>query len=307
MATSIAADSRAKLGIGEYRLNSQSGRNQMALVEVTSTSRSVVPLTPDQLETISDRRFIENLTQVYKVKQFLFEEKIRLEKKDLSDIDLEELNNLHYSSAGRTPTVKEWCKLDEKFVNISSHLTDEMRRKLRLYELGMFFKTFPVIFLAISIISVNGAVMLPSLIPDINSLFRFLLWQLYLSAWLLSQGGLGACAFVGTSMIVKTIPKKNSYPSSNIQEIIDVTDKNFLTSRILLGALFAAIIGLPFVSKSMHSITNLFYHDQDKLDPTSLPYILLPFIAGFSINLVLTILGRFVLAIEAFFGGSARS
>jgi hypothetical protein len=130
------------------------------------------------------------------------------------------------------------------------------------------------------------------------------LWQLYLSAWLLSQGGLGACAFVGTSMIVKRIPKKNN---PDIQEIIDVTDRNFLNSRVLLGALFAAIIGLPFVSKSMHSITDLFYHDQKQLDPTSLPYILLPFIAGFSINLVLTILGRFVLAIEAFFGGSARS
>jgi hypothetical protein len=151
--------------------------------------------------------------------------------------------------AGRAPTVKEWCKLDEKFVNISSHLTDEMRRKLRIYELGVFFKNLPMICLAISIISVNGAVMLPSFISDINSLLRFFLWQLYLSAWLLSQGGLGACAFVGTSMIVKRIPKKNS---PDIQEIIDVTDRNFLSSRVLLGALFAAIIGLPFVSKSIN-------------------------------------------------------
>jgi hypothetical protein len=278
----------------------------MALVELTNTNRGAVSPNIEQLDTIADRRFIENLAQVQNVKRFLFEEKIPLEKSDLHDIDLQELNNFHYSKAGRAPTIKAWCKLDEKFVNISSHLTDEMRRKFRIQELGVFFKILPMILLGISMIAVNAAIMLPSLIPDIESLLRFFLWQLYLSSWLLSQGALGAYAFVGTSMIVKQIPKRNGYKSPRNEEIIDVTDKNFLSSRILLGALFAAILGLPFVSKSMHSIIDLFYHDQENLNLSCLPYILLPFIAGFSINLVLTILRRFVLAIEAFFGVSAR-
>lgn len=280
----------------------------MALVEVASTNRAAVLPSPEQLNTISDRRFIKNLAEVKNIKQFLVGEKIHLEKNDLHSIDLQELNNFYYSKTGRAPTIKEWCKLDEKFVNISSHLNDEMRRKLRIQELGIFFKILPMVLLGVSMVAVNAAIILPSLIPNIDSLLRFFLWLLYLSAWLLSQGGLGACAFVGTSMIMKQIPERNSYQSPGAEEITDVTGRNFLTSRVLLGALFAAILGLPFVSKSMHSITNLFYQNEyAQLDPTCLAYILLPFIAGFSINLVLTILRRFVVAIEAFFGGSARS
>jgi hypothetical protein len=148
--------------------------------------------------------------------------------------------------------------------------------------------------------------MLPDLIYDEHSPLRFFGWLVLLTLWLLSQGALGACAFIGTSAIVKEMPKKDS-TNSNVQEIVDVTDRNFLNARVLLGQLFAIILGFPFAAKSVNSLAQLYYQIQDaKIDSTTLAYILLPFMVGFSISLVLTILGRLISAIETFFGGSAR-
>jgi hypothetical protein len=87
-----------------------------------------------------------------------------------------------------------------------------------------------------------------------------------------------------------------------------VTDSNFLNTGVLLGALFSTILGFPFATKWLDSLSQLYYQIQgSKIDETTLGYILFPFMIGFSISLALTILGRLVVAIEAFFGGSGRS
>ena len=58
-------------------------------------------------EVIANQRFIRQLDELRKLKEFLFEEKIQFKEEDLDVIDLEELNNLSYSPAGRVPNAGE--------------------------------------------------------------------------------------------------------------------------------------------------------------------------------------------------------
>ncbi len=58
-------------------------------------------------EAIANERFIRQLNELRGLKEFLFEEKAQFKEEDLDSIDLEELNNLSYSTSGRVPTADE--------------------------------------------------------------------------------------------------------------------------------------------------------------------------------------------------------
>ena len=112
-------------------------------------------------EVIANQRFIRQLDELRKLKEFLFEEKIQFKEEDLDVIDLEELNNLSYSPTGRVPNAGEWRTLDEKLAKLASYLSDDLRRKIRLRELSLFFKILPICFLAFSVISTILYLVLP--------------------------------------------------------------------------------------------------------------------------------------------------
>lgn len=81
-------------------------------------------------EAIANERFIRQLDELRGLKEFLFEEKVQFKEEDLNSIDLEELNNLSYSTSGRVPTADEWRTLDEKLTKLASYLSDDLRRKI---------------------------------------------------------------------------------------------------------------------------------------------------------------------------------
>jgi hypothetical protein len=267
----------------------------------------------DNHEAIADERFIRQLDQLRELKQFLFEEKVKFETDDLDCIDLLELNNISYSGRGRVPSVGEWRTLDAKLAKLASYLNEEMRRKIRIRELNVFFKTLPILFLGVLVISTILYIWLPWITPAESP------WSLPLSllvsfAWLIAQGGLGACAFLGTSVIVGGAQqvKGGAQPTDHRTqdgipppEKADVTDRNFLIIRVILGTLFAVLLGLPVGIVSLKSISNLWWGGLPP-DQATLLWIFAPFVAGFSTNLVLAILGKAVAAIETFFGSPAR-
>ncbi len=248
---------------------------------------------------IANQRFIRQLDELRGLKEFLFEEKVQFKEDDLDSIDLEELNNLSYSTSGRVPTADEWRTLDEKLTKLASYLGDDLRRKIRLRELRVFFRTLPIIFLVLSVITSIVYLILP-LFPG-SSAWRLSLWMLILSIWAISQGGLGACAFLGTSVITKSSIVNEPTP----RESIDLTDHNFLIIRVILGTLFAVLLGLPFSPLGLNAFTGLYWSVPPS--ESNLMFSLIPFLAGFSTNLVLVILGKFVVAIEAVFGLSGRT
>jgi hypothetical protein len=113
---------------------------------------------------INNERFIRQLDELRELKQFLFEEKVQFKESDLDSIDLKALNNLSYSTARRVPSAAEWHTLDEELAKLASYLTEELRRKLRIRELALFFRILPIIFLACLIVSTILYVNLKSII-----------------------------------------------------------------------------------------------------------------------------------------------
>ncbi len=254
-------------------------------------------------EAIANERFIRQLDELRQLKEFLFEEKVQFKPEDLDSIDLEELNNLTYQASGRVPNAGEWRTLDEKLAKLTAYLGDDLRRKIRVRELGLFFKTLPIFFLAFSVVSTIAYLILPYFHLASGSIWRILLWLIIVSVWAISQGGLGACAFLGTSVIARS-SIINESPS---RENIDLTDRNSLFIRVTLGTLFAVLLGLPFSPLGLNVFIPLYWNHEILPRESDLVFSLIPFLAGFSTNLVLVILGKFVVAIETVFGLSSRS
>jgi hypothetical protein len=92
-----------------------------------------------------------------------------------------------------------------------------------------------------------------------------------------------------------------------LQQTIDVTDKNILGVRVVLGALFALLIALPIGGKSVLVVYQAFLAEHPV--PTIEDWIiaLLPFMLGFSTTLVLAIFNRIVAGISALFGISSAT
>lgn len=129
---------------------------------------------------------------------------------------------------------------------------------------------------------------------------------------------MGACAFLGTSAILRSFQDIAAAGGSDVsksRESIDITDRNFLAIRVVLGTLFALLLGVPFSGRALYELnlalssipSDATGTNQLHSDYTFLLFIVLPFIVGFSTSLVLTILTRSVAAIETFFGLSART
>jgi hypothetical protein len=95
---------------------------------------------------ISDRRFIAQLDQVRALKEFLFEEKVRFKDQDITKIDLEGLNSLQFGPEGRFPHKAEWRLLDIKLAALASYLNDDLRRRIRIRELRIFYGMVPKFF-----------------------------------------------------------------------------------------------------------------------------------------------------------------
>src|SRR5271163_2017277 len=85
----------------------------------TAVAGPLARIEPPQLasEVIANQRFIRQLDELRKLKEFLFEEKIQFKEEDLDIIDLEELNNLSYSPTGRVPRLIPLSQGDQYVVS----------------------------------------------------------------------------------------------------------------------------------------------------------------------------------------------
>lgn len=254
---------------------------------------------PDK--AISDERFGAQLKEVQALKKFLFEEKVQFSHEQIEAIDLGPLNNLTIASRGRQPTDDEWKLLDLKLWALSSLLSEDLRQKVRIRELGVFFGTIPIVFLAISLASLVVLFVYTLVFSDQNSVPAVITFLLSLIAWSVSQGGLGACAFLGTRVAIKRAEGKDVINPSD--ESADVTNRNVLKIRIVLGCLFASLVGLPISNLAMLQLSNLIFSKSDtEWNSASFSLILIPFMIGFSTNLVLGLLDRFIISVRTLFG-----
>ncbi len=255
------------------------------------------------VDGVSDRRFAAQLRALQKLKQFLFDEKVSLNTDILEDIDLGSLNNLKYAPNGRLPTEGEWKSLDKKLAALAPLLTPALRWKLRIRELRFFFVTVPIVSMVTSVISTLFLALLMTLGKGDTLLF-IVSYLVMLLIWTISQGALGACAFLCVSVILHAARERSS-PNS-VNPVIDVTDENVLSIRVILGALFA-FLALPIGGRSMLIVYQAFLETRPILSIEDWIIALLPFMFGFSTTLVLAIFNRIVGGISTVFGISSET
>lgn len=263
---------------------------------------------------IRNRRFVEQVDEATKLKQFLFQEKVVLSNEQLGRIDLGDLNNVAYKDNGREPTLTEWKELDEKYSALISCLDLPLRRKIRIKELGFFFGQLPIILLATCAL-LTIVYLVFSRIVNADTFFGNLVWVVVLMGWTIAQGALGACAFLGTSVIAtRAVEVTSTRPSdarvepraSTTSDEIDVTDLNVLKIRVVSGALFAFLIGFLFSAQALTAIWKQLYDDSPNLTFTQVAVVFLPFIVGFSTSFVLSVLNRIITSLQILLGMTSR-
>lgn len=269
-----------------------------------STPTSTIAIAPRAPDTnsICDKRFAEQLREVQNLKQFLFEQKVKFDPTELGSIDLGPLNNLQFATTGRVPSLDEWKLLDQKISVLASYLSDDLRQKIRVRELSVFFDILPVVFLLATLGTVLYRFLYGAFFAKDTLLFNFS-YLLSLIVWTVAQGGLGACAFLGTRIATR---RSEKVAVDTLVDVTDVTDESILRIRIVLGCLFGSLIGVPIGSLAFDKMGNAIYDSTLSLSPSDMALIVLPFMVGFSTNLVLAILERFVDSIKTFFGMSAK-
>jgi hypothetical protein len=117
-----------------------------------------------------------------------------------------------------------------------------------------------------------------------------ILWFLpSFTCWLATTGALGSAAFIYVNALhIQVDPK------------VDITSHHLDVMRLILGALFAVIIGITTYRYFRDFALALFSNDHIELYYSML--LLVPFLLGFSTPLVLHMLGRFILSAQTFFG-----
>jgi hypothetical protein len=295
----------------------------------------------ENLFRVNDPRFYRYLRRAQKLKDFL--------EKEYIIVDLGDLNLIRYSWLGRSAKIEEWRCLYEKLSEINRHLDAKLRRKLTFLRLRFYFSTLPILLLSGAIIALVLDQIVRWDLPIFNSpsssgkaeieftLLGGLIDFTCNITWIFCLGALGACGYLGTSLIaesrrlatsagpatsgpINTPPQPTAPQSSGSFEIprtawaveLDLTDVNLVTTRIIVGMLFSFLIGLPLYTGSLHDIvgklsSNSAADEQwaDKLKTLGLT--LLPFVLGFSTTLVLGIMEKFIIAISTLFGiGQSR-
>ncbi len=255
------------------------------------------------VDGVSDRRFAAQLKSLQKLKKLLFDEKVSVKTDVLEDIDLGSLNNLKYARNGRVPTEAEWKVLDQKLAALAPLLTPALRWKVRIQELRFFFVTVPIVSMITSVVATFFLVLLMQF-GNGSTLLFLVSYVPMLMIWTISQGALGACAFLCIGVTVHAARERSS--SDAVYPTIDVTDENVLIIRVILGALFA-LLAIPMSGRSILVVFDAFLATHETPPIEDWIFVLLPFMFGFSTTLVLAIFNRIVGGISTIFGISSET
>src|SRR5262249_54307409 len=162
-------------------------------------------------------------------------------------------------------------------------LDGEERRKVQI----KFISNILLEGVALSLLAVSILSLMIALLIGEHPRVLFLLCVI---CWLAATGALGATAFIYVNAL-----------SIQVDPTADITSLTLVTMRLILGALFAVMLALPFGYQAFHSFSES-VSSGERMTPTDTVLLLLPFIMGFSTPLVLAVLGRFIQSARALFG-----
>jgi len=248
---------------------------------------------------IYNRRFGKALRFLFALQQTASQH-IKLNKS--TNIHLERLNRINIISFPHrwltfwreysAPKDSDWILVETKITNFISVLTEQEIKGVELKHISneMLSKwALGLLLASIASLWASSFAGRPSLL--------FLCFII----WLAATGALGTAAFVYVNALsIQTDPN------------VVVTSRTFVKLRLILGALFAVIISLPFYLpiffefehklRTMTDTPESVHRTLSNIDINSFLFIL-PFVFGFSTPLVLCILSRLVESVCALFLG----
>jgi hypothetical protein len=237
---------------------------------------------------ICDKQFMDDVTQLKDLRSYM----IRQAKiPGTGTIELGDLNLLTYDKKGRPATGGEWEALEHLNSGLYQHLPEHDRRRFLYGQIPQF---------VIRTAGGLGLIALGSLVVAVGTILqdaqfnKLWVFSCFLT-WVAALGGVGSIAFIGMNALA-------------VQEdaTFDITNQKLIGLRVVLGALFAVVLTLPFGFASFQSFLFHLFDSSDQAPPSELALksvlLLLPFILGFSTTLVILILNQFVEAVQSFFG-----
>jgi hypothetical protein len=114
--------------------------------------------------------------------------------------------------------------------------------------------------------------------------------------WSATTGALGSTAFLYVNAL-----------SIQVDPKVDLTSRTLVTMRLILGALFAVVLTVPFGFAGFYKFGHDFLIPNQSIEFKDSVLLLLPFMLGFSTPLALSILGRFIQSVRTFFGLGEQS
>ena len=247
---------------------------------------------------ISDRLFIQQLGYTRSLVTFLIRRQALPGTSPDVLANLAALGSMRYSPDGRAASEEEWQKLYAISHGLASELPLEIATAFSIWRLRTFFGLFPLIFLIMGITALE-ATYLQGYAAESSGWYYFIGLAAVLS-WTCALGGLGTSAFFGTSLLAQLA----SATGSDQPKLKEITDYNYLQTRLITGILFAFVLGLPFGHLSLVTASTSLYEDvvwNTEL-VTTIMHILAPFLLGFSTALVLAILERLIEGVKTTLG-----
>jgi hypothetical protein len=249
------------------------------------------------LVSVSDRRFFNALRFLQAVRRTILYEHVEVSPEDEELLDLAHLNLLRSPSQSdvekrkyRLLTLGEWHEIDSKTRILIRYLSDHQIRKLQLNHISGMLLFIPAWLLIVSMASLLASIALSG-----SQDYKVLFIACFIS-WLATMGGLGSAAFIYVNAL-----------SIQVDPTVDVISLPLVMMRVVLGALFAVILALPFGYQSFQKFGQNLFVPNSTVDLSEGLLLLLPFILGFSTPLVLSILNRFVQSAQTFFGVREQS
>jgi len=167
-----------------------------------------------------------------------------------------------------------------------------------IWQQRKFFGFFPLIFFITGIIALEATYLKGYAVE--GSGWYYFIGLVAVLSWTCALGGLGTSVFFGTSLLAQLA----SATGNDQAKLKEITDNNYLRTRLMIGILFASVLGLPFGYLSLVAASASLYKDvlwDDQLF-TTIMHIMAPFLLGFNTTLVLAILERLIEVIRTILG-----
>ena len=208
------------------------------------------------------------------------------------------IRTIHFATLpakSRRATSAEWKDVEERSQTIWAAFSDTQRKKFILTQVPAWLSYLLSALLLIVVSSILSAFLIRSNywtnIPG-NLLVPFL-------TFVISLGAIGAAASIGMNAL--SLQEDASF---------DISKGKFLWLRLLLGALFGALLTISWIFPVFQSFVSVLLADpptkvdvsQEQIKQALL--LIVPFVLGFSTSVVILILARIVEAVQTLFGKS---